>query len=243
MDELLINEQSCKLIDQEGEIINIFIFKVYTLFSIQLTVTLGIIIGCYYSKSATNFIFHQHELLLLSLIGTFLSIFLSWCYGKVHPFNYMILGVFTACEAYMVTYICLFYQPVSIIIAGGLTLSIFASLSIYTLITNHDFNFIGAGLFAGLVVLIIGSIIQIIIPITQLFNMTIAVCCVLIASGYILYDTSDMLYRLTPDDFIFACMSLYIDIIRLFVILFIRLLELTSNIIKFIVTNLYINLF
>ena len=46
-----------------------------------------------------------------------------------------------------------------------------------------------------------------------------------IASGYILYDTSEIIHRLDPDDFVFACMSLYLDIIMLFL----RLLELFGH--------------
>lgn len=220
------NVNSYKLIDQDGEIINKFILKVYTLLSIQLAVTLGMNMGCYYSASATNFILQQQGVLILSILGTFLALFLSWCYGKVHPYNYIILALFTLCEAYSVTYICLFYQPVSIMIAWGLTLSIFVSLSIYVLVTKKDFNFLGAGLFACLFVLIIGGFIQMVfLPSDQIFNTTMAVFGALIACGYILYDTSDMIHRLSPDDFIYACMSLYIDIIMLFV----RLLELTGD--------------
>jgi Integral membrane protein, interacts with FtsH len=52
-----------------------------------------------------------------------------------------------------------------------------------------------------------------------------AILGAMVACGYILYDTSNIINRLDPDDFVFACMSLYLDIIMLFI----RLLELLGN--------------
>ena len=134
--------------------------------------------------------------------------------------------MFTFCESYTVSYICLFYQPTSILMAWGLTASIFIILSGYVLYTGKDFNFLGAGLFACLWILIIGGLIQVIwLPDDQFLNTAMAVFGAMIACGYILYDTSNILKRLDPDDFIFACMSLYLDIIMLFI----RFLELFGD--------------
>ena len=47
----------------------------------------------------------------------------------------------------------------------------------------------------------------------------------IIACGYILYDTSEIIKRLDPDEFVYACMNLYLDIIMLFL----RILELFGD--------------
>ena len=89
--------------------------------------------------------------------------------------------------------------------------------------TGKDFEFLGAGLFSCLWILIIGGIIQgLFLPNDQFLNTAMAILGAMVASGYILYDTSDIIKRLDPDDFVYACMSLYLDIIMLFL----RLLEL-----------------
>ena len=203
-----------------------FIKKIYCLLSVQLVITWMMSYGCYASHSATQFVLHTPGALVVAILGTFLSLFLSWCYGRSYPTNYIILFMFTFCESYTVSYICLFYQPTSILMAWGLTASIFIILSGYVLYTGKDFNFLGAGLFACLWILIIGGLIQIIwLPDDQFLNTAMAVFGAMIACGYILYDTSNILKRLDPDDFILACMSLYLDIIMLFV----RLLELFGD--------------
>ena len=126
-------------------------------------------------------------------------------------------------ESYSITYICLFNQANSVLLAWGLTLSIFIGLSIYVHWTKKDFNYLGAGLFASLWVLLLGGFIQLIwLPSDQLLNTFLAILGSIVACGYILYDTSDIMLRLTPDDFVYASMTLYLDVIMLFI----RLLEL-----------------
>ena len=211
------------LIERETEIKNKFIGKVYILLTFQLAVTLIMSMSCYYSRSATLFILKQTGLLITSILATFFFLFLSFCYGRNYPCNYLILLGFTLAESYSITYISLFYQAKSLFLAWGLTLSIFIALSVYVHITKKDFQFLGAGLFAGLWVLIIGGLIQLIwLPRDQILNTVMAIFGSFIACGYILYDTSDIMKRLTPDDFVHACICLYLDIIMLFL----RLLEL-----------------
>ena len=203
-----------------------FIKKIYILLSIQLCITWTMSLGFYMNKAAHDFVLHSPGMIVVTTLGTFLTLFLSWCYGKSYPINYIILLLFTLCESYSVSYICLYYQPTSILLAWGLTASIFIILSAYVMYTGKDFSFMGAGLFACLWILIIGGFIQIIwLPNDQILNTTMAALGAMVACGYILYDTSEIIHRLDPDDFVFACMNLYLDIIMLFL----RLLELFGN--------------
>ena len=221
-------ENDINFIQSEGLMITsetkaAFIGKIYTLLSIQLMATWIMSYVFYTNEAITNFVINSPGMLITSTLFTFLFLFLSYCYGKSHPVNYFILAGFTICEAYSVSYVCLFYQASSILLAWGLTASIFIGLSMYVMITGKDFGFLGAGLFSCLWILIIGGLIQIIwLPNDQFLNSAMAVFGAMVASGYILYDTSDIIKRLDPDDFVYACMSLYLDVIMLFL----RLLEL-----------------
>ena len=209
-----------------GQIKADFISKVYCLLSIQMVATWLMSYLFYANPQITNFVLTETGLLVASCLFTFVFLFLSWCYGKCHPWNYLILTGFTLCEAYSVSYVCLFYQSTSIMLAWGLTASIFIGLSAYVVITGKDFHFLGAGLFSCLWILIIGGLIQIIwLPNNQVLNTSMAVLGAMVASGYILYDTSELVKRMEPDDFVYACMNLYLDIIMLFL----RLLELLGK--------------
>lgn len=209
-----------------NDVKNGFLKKIYSLLSLQLVFTWSMSYLFYKNKDISNFVLSNPGALVTASLGTFLFLFLSWCYGKKYPANYLILSGFTICESYLVSYICLFYQPISVLLAWGLTATIFVSLSLYVIVTGKDFSFLGAGLFAGLTILILGGFIQIIwLPNDQVLNTSMSCLGALIATGYILYDTSNIINRLDPDDYIYACMSLYIDIIMLFI----RILELFGN--------------
>ncbi len=203
-----------------------FLKKIYSLLSIQLCITWAMSYLIYTNESATKFVLNTPGALVVSTLGTFLFLFLSWCYGRIYPGNYIILIGFTLCESYSVSYICLYYNATSVLMAWGLTASIFIILTLYVIKTESDFNFLGAGLFASLWILIIGGLIQVIwMPNDQFLNTTLAAFGAIIACGYILYDTSELLHRLDPDDYVFACISIYLDIIMLFL----RLLELFGH--------------
>ena len=118
---------------------------------------------------------------------------------------------------------CLYYTPTSVLLAWGLTGSIFFILTIYVFVTK-DFNFLGA----GLSVYDINNwrlISYIWLPNDKFLNTALAILGAMVACGYILYDTSDIMKRLEPEDFVYACMSIYLDII----LLFYKILELWGN--------------
>ena len=91
--------------------------------------------------------------------------------------------------------------------------------------TKTDFNFLGAGLYSCLWIIIIGSFISAFLPNMPVFNVAMAILGCITAVGYILYDTSEIINRMEIDEYVFACMSLYIDIIMLFL----NLLQLLSG--------------
>ena len=203
-----------------------FIKKIFILLSIQLCITWLMSYIIYANQNLHKFVLQSSGMLIVTTLGACLTLCLSICYGKLYPFNYIILFSFTLCESYSVSYICLYYNPTSILLAWGLTATIFIVLSSYVMYTGKDFSFMGAGLFACLWILIIGGFIQIIwLPHDQILNTTMAAFGAMVASGYILYDTSEIIHRLDPDEFVHACMSLYLDIIMLFI----RLLELFGD--------------
>lgn len=107
--------------------------------------------------------------------------------------------------------------------ASGLTALAFLALSAYVHISRRDFSGLRGMLFVGLIVLVVASLVGIFIP-SQAYQMAIAAVSALIFSGYILYDTSDIIHG-GETNYIIAAMRLYLDIINLFL----SLLRLLSN--------------
>ena len=221
MDYLEENTNAVSLLSKNTQ--SNFILKVYSLLSIQLIITWVMSFTFYMNTTISQFVLHNTSLIIINTIGSFIFLFLSFCYGNIYPYNYIILFGFTLCESYTISIVCLFYQPMSILFAWGVTASIFVFLTLYVLITKQNFDFLKAGLASCLWILIIGGIFQIFwFPQQPLLNTLFAIFGAMVACGYILYDTSVIIRKLSPDDFVYACMSLYLDIIMLFL----RILEL-----------------
>lgn len=133
--------------------------------------------------------------------------------------------------------------------AAALTCGVVAGLTLYTFWTvkrGHDFNFLGPFLFASLLVLFLFGLIQvkaywaafskpisligpglsllplckqIFFPLGKLSVMIYSGLAALIFCGYIVYDTDNLIKHFTYDDYIWAAVTLYLDIINLFLAL------------------------
>lgn len=136
------------------------------------------------------------------------------------PLNYILLTVFTLTECYMVSAMTAFYPPQNVLIAAVLTAIMSITLTIYACFTKTDLTMLGGFLFCAAVCLIFGMILSLIFP-SRIFSVVISVLCVVLFSVYLVYDTQLILgkgeYKLTPDDYIWGALRLYMDIITIFI--------------------------
>jgi FtsH-binding integral membrane protein len=151
------------------------------------------------------------------------------------PTNYIVLFSFTACEAVMLGITCLFADAVAVGMAAGMTGLVTAGLTAFAWFTKVDFTGMGGYLYAALLSLIVfgfvagifGSMYD--VPLMQ--NLY-AGCGCLIFSMFIVYDTQLIAgsaapgaeqggrkYAIGYDDYVFAALNIYLDIINLFIYL------------------------
>ena len=95
------------------------------------------------------------------------------------------------------------------------TATVFVTLSVYTIISQKDFSFMGGFLFAGLMVVILALVANFFFNIAAV-SVAIASVSILIFSGFILFDTSRIIHG-GETNYIMATVSLYISIYQLFV--------------------------
>jgi modulator of FtsH protease len=101
-----------------------------------------------------------------------------------------------------------------IMMAFGSTATIFFGLSGYALTTKKDFSFMGAFLFAGLIVALLAMLGAWLFSLTGL-ALAVSAIMVLLMVGYILYDTSNIVHG-HETNYIMATVTLYVDIYVLF---------------------------
>ncbi|HRF74790.1 MAG TPA: Bax inhibitor-1/YccA family protein, partial [Accumulibacter sp.] len=103
-------------------------------------------------------------------------------------------------------------QTVMMAMAG--TAAIFLSLSGYALTTRKDFSFIGGFLMVGIVLAFLTGLAAIFFDIPAL-SLTVSAAFVLLMSGLILYETSNIIHG-GETNYVMATVTLFVAIFNLF---------------------------
>ena len=164
------------------------------------------------------------------MFGSFGVLFALMAFKNQHPLNAQLLFVWTLMEAYTVGVVCASYTAAGqgriVVEALVLTAAIFASLTLYTVYSKRDWSFMAAGLSSGLLLLIFWGLFSLFFP--ALAGGIYSLFGALLFSGYFIFDTWQITERLGYDDHILASITLYLDILNLFLFI-LRLLSRDRN--------------
>ncbi|TEB37358.1 glutamate binding protein [Coprinellus micaceus] len=193
-----------------------FIRKVYTILLTQIAATC--LVGGIISQSAEAVFWVQTHswAFYLPTFGTLITLGLLFWKRHSHPWNFVLLSVFTIMEAFSLGVIVAFFDNVIVLQALLITLGVFIGLTLFTLQSKYDFSGMGPFLFGTLIALMMTGFIQIFLPFNRTFDLVYAIVGCLLFSGYIVYDTYMINKRLSPDEYIMGAISLYLDFINLF---------------------------
>ncbi|XP_026405509.1 protein LIFEGUARD 2-like isoform X2 [Papaver somniferum] len=211
-----------------------FIRKIYTIVSIQLLLTAAVSSVVVFVPAVSHYILYTHaglSLYIAILITPLIILCLLACFHQKHPVNFILLGIFTVAVSMSVGLSCALTSGKIILEAAVLTAVVVVSLTMYTFWASkrgYDFNFLGPFLFASLIVLIVFAIIQIFFPLGKIGTMIYEGVGAIIFCGYIVYDTDNLIKRYSYDEYIWASVNLYLDIINLFLHL-LRLLKAADS--------------
>ncbi|MGD8909066.1 MAG: Bax inhibitor-1/YccA family protein [Chromatiales bacterium] len=98
--------------------------------------------------------------------------------------------------------------------AFGGTGIIFLGLSGYALSSKRDFSFLGGFIFSGMLVVMVASLAGLFLEIPAL-HLAISAAVILLMSGYILFETSQMLHG-GQTNYIMTTIGLYLAILNIF---------------------------
>lgn len=105
-------------------------------------------------------------------------------------------------------------------LAVGITAAVCLALTLFAFQTKWDFTICGGILMVAIVVFLIFGIVAIFIP-GKVITLVYSSIGALIFSIYLVYDTQLMMggkhkYAISPEEYIFAALNLYLDIINIF---------------------------
>ena len=213
------NELGQYAADQMASVKLAFIRKVYTVLSLQLLLTTAVCALTTLHHPTRQFVLTHPSLLMVAMISSFVVLIACLCYKDKHPHNIILLALFTLIESYSIGVVTATYasrgQGILVVQAGGLTMFIFLGLTLYTCTSKRDFSFMGPMLYMGLIGMLLYCLLAWIfhLPTGGLIYSCLGA---VLFSGYIVYDTYIIVNRLGPDEWVHGSISLYLDIINLF---------------------------
>ena len=111
-------------------------------------------------------------------------------------------------------YLALPNGPQVVMMAMGGTATIFLGLSAYVLTTRKDFSFMGGFLMVGILLAFLAGLGAIFFQIPAL-SLTVSAAFVLLMSGLILYETSNIIHG-GETNYVLATVTLFVSIFNLF---------------------------
>ncbi|MCI4378806.1 hypothetical protein PGIGA_G00220430 [Pangasianodon gigas] len=206
-----------------------FIRKVYLILAAQLLVTASIVAVFTFVDPVRLFVI-QYPVIYWVSLGVFLVTYLVLvCCEQARrrfPQNLVLLFIFTLAMSYMAGTISSYYETTAVFLAVGITALVCVVVTVFSFQTKVDFTSC-TGLFCvlGIVVFITGIITAIVLSFQyiQWLHMLYAALGAIVYTLFLAYDTQLLLgnraYSLSPEEYVFGALSLYTDIIQIFLFL------------------------
>lgn len=235
--EIKGHEQNYHIDESEGEVsegaIQMqvragFIRKVYGILSVQLIITFGAVFLFQIPFFKSFVLLHQElaaNLLILTsfiFMALFLILICNKNVARQVPCNYIYLFAITLCESLACGIISSLYSFQ--IVATALALTIISTLAItfYACTTKTNFSYCRMGMYIAFSQLFFVGLIAILFRIEALYTLYTFLMTIMVGM-YLVYDTQLIMGKFgvaySVDDYIFATLEIYMDIIRLFLLI------------------------
>ncbi|KAL5197936.1 hypothetical protein ABZP36_001448 [Zizania latifolia] len=204
-----------------------FIRKVYVIVAMQLLVTIAVAATVYFVPAIRRFFFARTPASLaafvLIIVAPFIVMLPMVFLRKRHPINLVLLALFTICISCAIGLGCLFAKGMIIIEAASITCTVILGLTLYTFLAaerGHDLSFLGPFLAAASLILMLFALIRMFLPMGKVTTTAYGCVAALVFSGFIVYDTDNLIKRHTYDEHVTAAISLYLDTVNIFMAIF-----------------------
>lgn len=167
-------------------------------------------------------------LMMVSVFGAFALLLVTYWKRKSYPANLIFLSGFTLLEAYSISVVTSFYDARVVVQALVLTLGIFVALTLFACQTKYDFTSWMPYLFGALWFLIMLGFMAMFFPMGSKMELVYSAIGALVFAGYILVDTQMVMRHYHVEEEIAASISLYLDILNMFLFI-LRILNSQSN--------------
>ncbi|XP_066467745.1 protein lifeguard 3-like [Tiliqua scincoides] len=210
-----------------------FIRKVYSIISLQLLVTVGIVAVFTFVHPVSMYVRRNIALYYTSYFVFLISYLVLVFWNKIQrcfPWNLILMTVFTMAMGYMTGTIASMYNTKAVILAMVITAVVTIIVTIFSFQTKVDLT-TWHGFFCVLAIVftITGCTAAIVLVYKYIYwlDMLFAALGAIVFTLFLAYDTQLLLghkrFAINPEDYVYAAIQIYIDVVYLF-LSFLRIL-------------------
>jgi hypothetical protein len=208
------------VVRQHHSVQKYFILKVYSIVLLMLMLTAALVSVNIFVPVLKEFNQRYYYMTFIFLVPSLILLIALYIYSKTPYLNVILLTAFTCCMGWFLGIICARYTAFEVLMAAAITGVIMILLSGYVLITQVNLNWLGAGIVIALIGLMLTSLVTVLFAFVFHIGRVWLICLsgfgAVLMSLFILYDTSQMIHKYTPDEVIECAIALYLDVINLF---------------------------
>jgi len=205
-----------------------FICKVYSILAMQVTLT-ALISGVFMASNAVQLAVQRNMwIVIMCMVLDFVLLIPMYIWRQRHPHNIVVLMTWTATNSVTVGLVCSQYAASVVLESLVLTAGVVAGLTAYAFYATKrgkEFDHLGPILFTSLWALILWGFVSMFFKSTPLVRQLYALAGTVIFAIYVVFDTFLLIKRYTIDEYIWASVNLYLDILNLFL----RILEILGR--------------
>ncbi|KAJ8272578.1 hypothetical protein GJAV_G00090870 [Gymnothorax javanicus] len=212
-----------------------FIRKVFSVVTLQLVFTFSVVCLFTFSEKVkeavqSNIWIYLSSYIIFVIVALCLNF--SSSFSRKHPWNLVGLGVVTLSLSYMVGTVASYHNTTAVVIAMGTTIAVSFTIIIFSAQTRVDFTLCNGSLLIMSVILLMFGFFNIFFY-SSVVQIVYGCLGALFYSVFLAVDTQLVMgrqkYSLDPEEYVFASLILYLDIITIFLYLLILFGGSSSN--------------
>jgi hypothetical protein len=203
-----------------------FIRKVFAIITLQLSVVAGMIALFLFQKDCNDFVKAHPWVYYVSyavFIVTYIALVCCKSVRRSFPANIICLALLTFAIGYMTAMISSFYSNEIVFLSMLICAGCCAAIIIFASQTKYDFTkWMGVMFVVGIVIMLFGFIAVFVYMFTQIYVVYVvyAGLAALLFMVYLAIDIQMLMggkkYEMSPEDYIFAAVQIFLDIIYIF---------------------------
>lgn len=210
-----------------------FIRKVYGIVSAQLALTFGVAFLFMFNKALQQVLLtYAFPLVMAATVALVIMVCVMMCNPQLlrtYPSNYIFLLLFTLAESVGISLVCVVSGSTVVFQGVAATVVIVVALTAFAFQTKYDFTSWMGFLYFVLIGFVVFGLLKALFFRSPTLDLVYAVCGAGLFGIYLVVDTQLLMSRsqfsLGSDDYILAALTIYLDVINLFL----QLLEILRD--------------